>query len=83
MYRLLLFLDHTWHIHQTTYDCLEDALVAVHEATRNLPATPTPCPWRVQEWIDIRTTPVEAGFWRDARYWADGEEYGFDAERIS
>lgn len=68
MYRILIFVNFTWTEWAIPtgkgvdrLDCLEDALKAVPllEAT----------PWRIQEWIDIRNGPAEAGFWHDVEWW--------------
>ncbi len=73
MYRLLVFTDYTW-IPGVVFDDLEDALAV---------AAPMDTPWRVQEWIDIRNGPAEAGFWHDVAYWIDGREYRSTTERMT
>lgn len=73
MYRILIFTDHTWVVDDERYDCQEDARNVLGRAS----------PWRIQEWIDIRNGPAEAGFWRDAAYWLDGQEHRATTERIS
>ncbi len=82
MYRILIFVNFTWTewaipVGVGTYrlDCLEDAMAAL----RGIEDTP----WRVQEWIDIRNGPAEAGFWHDVAYWIDGREYRSTTERMT
>lgn len=75
MYRILTFLDYTWSASDVHLDCLEDALVIVNGLED--------IPWRIQEWIDIRNGPAEAGFWHDVEWWLDGREYRATTERMT
>ena len=76
MYRILTFTDFAWTAADFEFDCLEHALALVVSA-------PFSAPWRVQEWIDIRNGPAEAGFWRDVEWWLAGKEYRATTERIT
>lgn len=81
MYRILTFgnpdgLGFTWAVADFEFDCLEDAMAGVN-------SIPNHGPWRIQEWIDVRNGPAEAGFWRDAAYWLDGCEYRVTTERMT
>lgn len=59
MYRILTFAGYIWdERHATRYDSVEDALTQVDASL-----------WRIQEWIEPRSGPAEAGFWSDCLIW--------------
>lgn len=63
MYRIMTY-HHGWQFQVEPYDCLEDALQAVHDLAG--------VPWRIQEWIDIRMDQDQS-WWNDCRNWQDGQ----------
>ncbi len=78
MYKILIFVNYAWmgESDDQTFDCLEDALAFIRDTSLTVP-------WRIEEWIDIRNGPAEAGFWHDVEWWISGSQFRSTTEVIS